>query len=169
VNAAHALPQCTPTIQSVSPPTIFERANCAAASAVYTEKNNGEAFVKSLNTVIILAMAFGRGARLGADPGPCCPGSGASPCPSDEWWSQAGGESGPEALSGRAEDAGDALHGVNKPIWHIADILSRITDRRAGNRKWFLTRDFDGRYVQMAPGDKAKCIFYADDASSLGL
>ena len=26
-----------------------------------------------------------------------------------------------------------------------------------------LTRDFDGRYVQMAPGDKAKCMFYADD------
>ena len=26
-----------------------------------------------------------------------------------------------------------------------------------------LNRDFDGRYVQMAPGDKTKCIFYADD------
>ncbi len=26
-----------------------------------------------------------------------------------------------------------------------------------------LNRDFDGRYVQMAPGDKTKCMFYADD------
>jgi len=26
-----------------------------------------------------------------------------------------------------------------------------------------LTRDFDGRYIQMAPGDKTKCMFYADD------
>ena len=26
-----------------------------------------------------------------------------------------------------------------------------------------LNRDFDGHYVQMAPGDKTKCMFYADD------
>jgi hypothetical protein len=26
-----------------------------------------------------------------------------------------------------------------------------------------LNRDYDGRFVQMAAGDKSKCLFYADD------
>ncbi len=53
--------------------------------------------------------------------------------------------------------------GVNKPIWHIADILKSHQGQARWEEHVVLTRDFDGRYVQLAPGDKAKCLFYADD------
>ena len=68
----------------------------------------------------------------------------------------------PHRLGG-AEDAGNAVHRPNKPIWHIADILKAHQGQARWEQKVLLNRDFDGRYVQMAPGDKSKCMFYADD------
>ena len=35
--------------------------------------------------------------------------------------------------------------------------------KRAGNSRVLLNRDFDGHYISMAPGEKTKCLFYADD------
>src|SRR5262245_36470612 len=80
------------------------------------------------------------------------------------WWSQAGGENGPERVVWAAQKTPETPYtGVNKPIWHLADILKSHHGQARWEEKVVLTRDFDGRYVQMAAGDKAKCMFYADD------
>ena len=94
------------------------------------------------------------------------PRSAASPArgPQTNWWSEAGGENGPERIVWAAQKTPETPYtGVNKPIWHIADILKSHQGQTRWEEKVVLTRDFDGRYVQMAPGDKAKCLFYADD------
>src|SRR5712671_5111158 len=84
--------------------------------------------------------------------------------PKANWWSQAGGENGPERVVWAAQKTPETPYtGVNKPIWHIADILTSHHGQARWEEKVVLTRDFDGRYVHMAPGDKAKCVFYADD------
>jgi mannose-6-phosphate isomerase-like protein (cupin superfamily) len=51
----------------------------------------------------------------------------------------------------------------NKPIWHIADILKAHQGKQSWDQPVLLTRDFDGHYISMAPGEKSKCMFYADD------
>src|ERR1044072_5712584 len=74
------------------------------------------------------------------------------------------GKRGPDRGGCAAEKAPEPPSaGVNKPIWHIADILKAHQGQARWEEKVVLTRDFAGRYVQMAPGDKAKCLFYADD------
>ena len=75
--------------------------------------------------------------------------------PQAGWWSQAGGENGPERIVWAAQKTPETPYtGVNKPIWHIADILESHRGQARWEEKVVLTRDFDGRYVQMAPGDK---------------
>jgi mannose-6-phosphate isomerase-like protein (cupin superfamily) len=71
---------------------------------------------------------------------------------------QAGGENGPERIVWAAHKVPDSPYsGPNRPIWHIADIL------KAHQGKVLLTRDFDGHYLSLSPGEKTKCQFYADD------
>jgi mannose-6-phosphate isomerase-like protein (cupin superfamily) len=51
----------------------------------------------------------------------------------------------------------------NKPLWKLSDILKK----HAGQQDWaetvVETHDFTGAYISMAPGEKTKTIFYADD------
>jgi len=80
------------------------------------------------------------------------------------WWLVPGMENGPiRTVWGGQKNPETIYTGPNKPIWHIADILKT----HAGQARWkqpvILTRDFEGNYIQMAPGDRAKCKFYADD------
>lgn len=80
------------------------------------------------------------------------------------WWSQAGGEKGPARIVWAAQKNPETpYHAPNKPIWHIAGILKAHHGQARWEQQALLTRDFDGRYIQMAPGDKTKCQFYADD------
>jgi hypothetical protein len=80
------------------------------------------------------------------------------------WWSQAGGEKGPARIVWAAHKNPETPYtGPNKPIWHIADILKAHQGQARWEQQALLTRDFNGTYVQMAAGDKSKCMFYADD------
>ena len=119
--------------------------------------------MKSLNTWITLAMVFAAAPALAqttTPPAAAAPARG----PQTNWWSQAGGENGPERIVWAAQKTPETPYtGVNKPIWRIADILKSHQGQARWEEKVVLTRDFDGRYVQMAPGDKAKCLFFADD------
>ena len=120
--------------------------------------------MRSLSAWITLAMALAAATALAQTPAP--PASGATPAtaPQTNWWSQAGGENGPERIVWAAQKTPETPYaGVNKPIWRIADILTSHQGQARWEENVVLTRDFDGRYVQMAPGDKAKCMFYADD------
>ena len=117
--------------------------------------------MKSLNTLVVLAMAWGAAPVLAQTPTPPAP-------PAPGYPRRIGGlrpaaKMGPPAWCGPRTRIPKRRTPPNKPIWHIAGSSSRIRVRRAGNRKVLLTRDFDGRYVQMAPGDKSKCMFWADD------
>jgi mannose-6-phosphate isomerase-like protein (cupin superfamily) len=51
----------------------------------------------------------------------------------------------------------------NRLIWRIADILKAHQGQQHWEQKVLLTRDFDGRYISLAPGEKTKAQFYADD------
>ena len=76
------------------------------------------------------------------------------------WWSQAAGENGPPRIVWAAQKTPETNYGaINKPIWHIADVLKKHQAQKRWEQKVLLNRDFDGRYVQMAPGDKSKCLF----------
>src|SRR3970040_723215 len=124
-----------------------------------------EASVKLLTpTLITLAMVLGAAPALAQTPAPAAPAAAPARVPQTNWWSQAGGEAGPERTVWAAQKTPETPYtGVNKPIWHVADILKSHQGQARWEEKVILTRDFDGRYVQMAPGDKAKCMFYADD------
>lgn len=77
---------------------------------------------------------------------------------------QAGGESGPERIVWAAQKVPETPYGrVNRPIWRIAEVLKAHQGQRRWEQQVLLSRDFEGRYVQMAPGDKTQCLFYADD------
>src|SRR5262245_55184813 len=123
-----------------------------------------EARVKSPNTWITLAIVLAAAPDLAQPPAPAPSTAAATRGSEANWWSQAGGENGPERVVWAAQKTPETPYtGVNKPIWHIADILKAHQGQARWEEKVVLTRDFDGRYVQMAPGDKAKCLFYADD------
>src|SRR5256712_10194817 len=109
-------------------------------------------------------MAFAAAPALAQTPAPAAPAAAPASGAQRNWWSQAGGENGPERIDWPAQKTPETPYtGVNKPIWKIADILKSRQGQARWEEKVVLTRDFDGRYVQMAPGDKAKCMFYADD------
>ncbi len=46
---------------------------------------------------------------------------------------------------------------------HIADILKAHKGKASWDQRVLLTRDYDGHYVSLAPGEKTKCLFYTDD------
>src|SRR6476659_2647828 len=73
-------------------------------------------------------------------------------------------EDGPVRTVWSARKSPETAYGkVNKPIWHIADVLKAHRGQARWDQQILLNRDFDGHYVQMAPGDKSKCMFWADD------
>ena len=121
--------------------------------------------MKSLNTLVVLAMVLGAAPALAQTPAPARPRQRHPPVARRRTGGlRPGAENGPERTVWAAQkDPETPYTGVNKPIWHIADILKSHQGQARWEQKVVLTRDFDGRYVQMAPGDKAKCMFYADD------
>ena len=77
---------------------------------------------------------------------------------------QAAGENGPPRIVWAAHKVPETPYrGPNKPIWHIADILKAHAGKQSWDQQVLLTRDYDGHYISMAPGEKTKCLFYADD------
>ena len=80
------------------------------------------------------------------------------------WWSAAGREDGPSRIVWAAQKTPETPYtGPNRPVWHIADILNAHRDRASWDQPVLLTTDFDGHYISMEPGEKTKCMFYADD------
>lgn len=84
--------------------------------------------------------------------------------PQANWWSAPGREDGPPRIVWAAQKAPETPYiGPNKPVWHIADILRAHHGKQSWDQPVLLTPDFDGHYISMAPGEKIKCMFYADD------
>lgn len=79
---------------------------------------------------------------------------------------QAGGEKGPERIVWAAQ-RDTPYSGPNRPVTHIADILKAHKGQASWEQKVLLTRDYDGRYISLAPGEKTKAMFYADDRAFL--
>ncbi|HKQ10968.1 MAG TPA: hypothetical protein VJS85_07240 [Rhizomicrobium sp.] len=77
---------------------------------------------------------------------------------------QAGGEKGPERIVWAAQKVPETPYDKpNRPVTHIADILKKHHGQQSWEEKVMLTRDYDGRYISLAPGEKTKAQFYADD------
>ena len=87
-----------------------------------------------------------------------------SQTPQANWWSAPGREDGPSRIVWAARKTPETPYrGPNKPIWRIADILKAHAGQESWDQRVLLNRDFDGHYISMAPGEKTKCLFYADD------
>jgi len=77
---------------------------------------------------------------------------------------QAAGENGPPRIVWAAQKVPETPYvAPNKLIWRIADILAAHKGQQSWEQKVMLTRDYDGRYNSLAPGEKTKAQFYADD------
>ena len=89
---------------------------------------------------------------------------GLSPLAAGPAMAQAGGDNGPSRIVWAAQKVPETPYtGVNKPVTHIADVLKAHKGQASWDQQVMLTRDFDGHYVSLAPGEKTKCMFYADD------
>jgi mannose-6-phosphate isomerase-like protein (cupin superfamily) len=51
----------------------------------------------------------------------------------------------------------------NRLVWRLADILKAHKGKASWKQAVFSSRDFIGEWISMAPGDKTKTQFYADD------
>jgi mannose-6-phosphate isomerase-like protein (cupin superfamily) len=51
----------------------------------------------------------------------------------------------------------------NKLVYRLADVLAAHKGQANWQQKVFLSRDFEGDWISMAPGQKTKTMFYADD------
>ncbi len=77
---------------------------------------------------------------------------------------QAGGENGPARIVWAAQKVPETpFVEPNRLIWRIADILKAHQGQQSWEQPVMLTRDYDGRYNSLAPGEKTKAQFYADD------
>jgi len=84
--------------------------------------------------------------------------------PQPNWWSAPGREDGPSRIVWAAQKTPETPYTrPNKPVWHIADILKAHKGRKSWDQPVLLTPDFDGHYISMGPGEKTRCLFYADD------
>jgi hypothetical protein len=84
--------------------------------------------------------------------------------PQTNWWSAPGREDGPPRIVWAAQKLPETPYTrPNKPVWHIADLLKAHQGKQSWDQPVLLTPDFDGHYISLAPGEKTKCIFYADD------
>src|ERR1700722_3125761 len=50
-----------------------------------------------------------------------------------------------------------------KPIWRLSEILAAHKDNASWMQQIVLDKDYDAKYIQMAPGEKTKTSFWADD------
>jgi mannose-6-phosphate isomerase-like protein (cupin superfamily) len=79
-------------------------------------------------------------------------------------WAQPGGDNGPSRVVWAAQKVPETPYtGPNRPVTHISDVLKAHAGQQSWDQQVLLTRDFDGHYVSLAPGEKTKCMFYADD------
>ena len=53
--------------------------------------------------------------------------------------------------------------GPNKLVYRLADVLAAHKGRQSWQQEVFLSRDYAGAWISMAPGEKTKTQFYADD------
>ena len=53
--------------------------------------------------------------------------------------------------------------GPNRLVWRLADVLAAHKGKGSWNQEVFSSRDFIGEWISMAPGEKTKTQFYADD------
>ncbi len=84
--------------------------------------------------------------------------------PQENWWSAPGREDGPPRIVWAGRKTPETPYTrPNKPIWRIADILKAHRGKQSWDQPVLLNRDFDGHYISMAPGEKSKCMFFADD------
>src|SRR5262245_41771655 len=98
-----------------------------------------EAPVKSLYTWITLTIALAAAPALAQTPSPAT----APAAAPRNWWSQAAGENGPERVVWAAQKTPETPYtGVNKPIWHLAEILKSHHGQVRWEEKVVLTRDF---------------------------
>jgi mannose-6-phosphate isomerase-like protein (cupin superfamily) len=53
--------------------------------------------------------------------------------------------------------------GVNRLVWRLADVLDAHKGKSSWSQEVFSSRDFTGEWISMAPGEKTKTQFFADD------
>jgi len=53
--------------------------------------------------------------------------------------------------------------GPNKLVYRLADVLAAHKNKQSWQQDVFLSRDYAGAWISMAPGEKTKTQFYADD------
>jgi mannose-6-phosphate isomerase-like protein (cupin superfamily) len=53
--------------------------------------------------------------------------------------------------------------GPNRLVWRLADVLAAHKNKASWSQTVFDSRDFTGEWISMAPGEKTKTQFYADD------
>ena len=64
--------------------------------------------------------------------------------PQSNWWSLAAGERGPTRIVWAAQKTPETRYGaINKPIWHIADVLKAHKGKSRWEQQVLLNRDFD--------------------------
>ena len=51
----------------------------------------------------------------------------------------------------------------NRPVWRLADLLAKHKGQADWTETVVKTKDFTGQWISMAPGEKTKTVFYADD------
>ena len=51
----------------------------------------------------------------------------------------------------------------NRLVYRLADVLAAHKGKQSWLQSVVLTRDFIGQWISMAPGEKTKTVFYADD------
>src|SRR5207253_2477793 len=51
----------------------------------------------------------------------------------------------------------------NRLIWRFSEIVASHKGQPSWRQAVVKTRDFEAEYIQMAPGEKTKTVFYADD------
>ncbi len=56
-----------------------------------------------------------------------------------------------------------AFTGPNRLVWRLADVLAAHKGKQSWSQPVFDSRDFAGEWISMAPGEKTKTQFYADD------
>ncbi len=53
--------------------------------------------------------------------------------------------------------------GPNKLVYRLADVLASHKGKQSWQQEVFLSRDYAGAWISMAPGEKTKTQFYGDD------
>lgn len=51
----------------------------------------------------------------------------------------------------------------NKPVWRLSEILAAHRSDKSWTQPIVRDRDYSADYIQMAPGEKTRTLFYADD------